>query len=303
MDLSTSLDGAFAAARAFLEEATALIDPVLAASLERTAEASPRLVEAMRYSLFPGGKRLRPALAIAACRAVGGRDGEVLPFAAALELVHTYSLIHDDLPSMDDDDLRRGRPTNHKVFGEALATLAGDALHTLAFEVVLSSPSFAVGRARALALELARAAGCDGMVAGQVEDLAAGGDKADPARVERIHEGKTAALLRAACRGGGIAGNGDDDEIAALHRFGTHLGHAFQIVDDLLDETGTAESLGKTPGKDRSRRKMTFVALEGLDGARRRAERHEAEALSSLRALTRPTTLAHLLRFVVRRDR
>jgi geranylgeranyl diphosphate synthase type II len=288
-------------AEAFLEEARGLVDAWTEAALPASGHLGPpRLTEAMRYSVFAGGKRLRPALAIAASRAVGGRDEAVMPYAAALELVHTYSLIHDDLPSMDDDDLRRGRPTSHKVFGEAMAILAGDALHTLAFELLLTrTPDPAL--ARDLALELARAAGRGGMVGGQVEDLAADGEPPEAARLERIHLGKTAALIRASAKGGAMAGGGSREAIAALETYGTHLGLAFQVVDDVLDETGTAESLGKTPGKDRSRRKMTYVALEGVPAALRRAEREVEAALGALEAFDRGGLLASLARFVTRR--
>jgi geranylgeranyl diphosphate synthase, type II len=288
--------------RAFLEEAARITDRDLDGVLARAAEGSARLAEAMRYSVFAGGKRLRPALAIACCRAVGGRDEAVAPFASALELVHTYSLVHDDLPSMDDDDLRRGRPTSHRVFGEATAILAGDALHTLAFETLLERTE-PPALARALALELAKAAGCEGMVAGQIEDLGADGQPPDADRIRSIHRGKTAALLRAACRGGALAGNADEADVESLDRYGTHLGLAFQIVDDVLDVTGTAESLGKTPGKDRSRRKMTYVALDGVEGSMRRAQAEVDLALGAVGSLSAADLLGALARFVTRRDR
>jgi geranylgeranyl diphosphate synthase type II len=260
-----------------------------------------RLHEAMRYSVFAGGKRLRPALALASATAVGGRLEDALPLAGALEMVHTYSLIHDDLPCMDDDDLRRGKPTSHVVFGEALAVLAGDALHSLAFETLLSR-SAGGERGCALARDLAEAAGVRGMVGGQVEDLEAEGRAPDEARLLRVHAGKTAALFAAACRAGGRAGGGTREEVAALDRFGRDLGLAFQVVDDLLDETGTAQSLGKTPGKDKRGRKMTFVALEGADAARARAERLCASAVLALAPVRDPSRLAAVARYVVSRD-
>jgi geranylgeranyl diphosphate synthase type II len=289
-------------ARAFLESAATRVEARLRTAVALADRGPAALAEAMRYSLFAGGKRLRPALALAACRAAGGPEDRALPFAAALELVHTYSLIHDDLPSMDDDDLRRGRPTSHKVFGEATAILAGDALHTLAFEVVLADTQ-PPALAAALALELARAAGCDGMVGGQVEDLAADGQAPDAERIRRIHRGKTAALIRASCRGGAMAGGGDARTVDALDRYGSHLGLAFQIVDDVLDVTGTAESLGKTPGKDRHREKMTYVALDGVDGAMARAEAEVATALAAVAGLREAGLLEALARYVTRRDR
>jgi geranylgeranyl diphosphate synthase type II len=287
---------------AFLDEAAQRTDEVLESAFGAGVGGPPRLLEAMRYSVFAGGKRLRPALAIACCRALGGADDHVLPFAAAVELVHTYSLVHDDLPAMDDDDLRRGQPTSHRVFGEATAILAGDALHTLAFEVVLARTESA-GLARSLAIELARAAGPGGMVGGQVEDLASDGAPPDGDRIRRIHRGKTVALLRAACRGGALAAGAAVDELEAIDRYGTCLGHAFQIVDDVLDVTGTAEELGKTPGKDRARRKMTHVALHGVAGARRLADLEVEGALAALEPLPRRDLLSALARHVAVRGR
>jgi geranylgeranyl diphosphate synthase type II len=287
---------------AFLSEAAALVDGALDAWLPTEGTGAPRLAEAMRYSVFAGGKRLRPALALAACRAVEGRDEDVLPFACALELIHTYSLIHDDLPAMDDDDLRRGRPTSHKAFDEAHAILAGDALHTLAFDILLDRTNDK-RLAALLALELARASGFEGMVGGQVEDLAGDGNKPQLERLRRIHEGKTASLIRAATRGGGLAGGADEPTLEALGTFGLSLGLAFQITDDVLDETSSADVLGKTPGKDRADDKMTYVALEGLEGAKRRAEAEKLAALQALRAVPSPGLLVGLAHFVTQRDR
>ncbi len=289
-------------AAAFLASTGARVEAWLSAVLPPAGTGPGRLHEAMRYSVFAGGKRLRPALCLAACASVGGRAETALPFAAALELVHTYSLIHDDLPCMDDDDLRRGKPTSHRVFGEALAILAGDALHSFAFESLLEhvdEPALACD----LAGELARAAGVRGMVGGQVEDIEAEGAPAEEPRLERLHLGKTAALFAAATAGGGRAGGGTAEEVDALRRFGLELGLAFQIVDDVLDETGTAESLGKTPGKDRKGVKMTYVALEGVPAARARAARRLDVALRALAGLRAPDVLASLARFVVERDR
>ncbi len=291
-----------ARADAFLAQAKERVEIALDAALPTEATAPARLAEAMRYSTQAGGKRLRPALALAACRAVGGDAEAALPFACALEMIHTYSLIHDDLPAMDDDDLRRGRPTNHKVFGEALAILAGDALHTLAFGVILREVADAK-TARRLAAELEHAAGYAGMVGGQVDDLEGGGQPPNEDQLLRIHERKTAALLRAATRGGAIAGGATDAQVESLGRFGHHLGLAFQIVDDVLDETGTAEALGKTPGKDREGGKMTVVALEGVDAAKQRADRERELAEAAVRELPDAQLLIDLARFVTRRDR
>ena len=289
-------------AAAFLTEAAARTDAALQTWLPPKNHGAPRLAEAMRYSVGAGGKRLRPALAMAACQAVGGSDEAALPFACALELIHTYSLIHDDLPAMDDDDLRRGRPTSHKVFGEALAILAGDALHTLAFDLLLRHTEDEVLAAR-LALELAEASGFDGMVGGQVEDLAAEGGTPESERLRHIHVGKTAALIRAAVRGGARAGGATDQQIEALGRYGLALGLAFQITDDILDETSTAEVLGKTPGKDRREGKMTYVALEGLAGAQQRADSERDVALAALDPIPSPDLLTALAHFVTQRDR
>jgi geranylgeranyl diphosphate synthase type II len=291
-----------AVASAYLASAQRRVDAFLDEVLPPADTGPGRLHEAMRYSVFAGGKRIRPALALASSEAVGGTADEALPLAAALEMVHTYSLIHDDLPCMDDDDLRRGAPTSHRVFGEALAILAGDALHSLAFETLLArSPSGDGGCA--LARDLASAAGVRGMVGGQVEDLEAEGEPPSDERLVRIHEGKTAALFAAACRAGGRAGRGTREEVLALDRFGRHLGLAFQVVDDVLDETGTAESLGKTPGKDKRGRKMTYVSLEGAAAARERAKALCDAAVLALGALREPATLAAIARHVVSRDR
>jgi geranylgeranyl diphosphate synthase type II len=287
-------------AAAYLDAARRRVDAYLDGVLPPAESGFGRLHEAMRYSVFAGGKRLRPALAMASAEAVGGTPECAVPFAGALELVHTYSLVHDDLPSMDDDDLRRGKPTSHKVFGEATAILAGDALHSLAFASLLGGVEDAA-LARSMALDLARAAGVGGMVGGQVEDLSAERQPPTEERLHHIHSGKTAALIAAACVGGGRCGRATDAQLDALRRFGTDLGLAFQIVDDVLDVTGTPEQLGKTPGKDRRGSKMTYVALEGVPAARARAERRLAAALAALSSLPRPAALEALARFVVSR--
>lgn len=295
---------------AFLAEARVVVDGALEHWLPEDLDGAPGLAEAMRYSVQAGGKRLRPALALAACRAVGGEDAAALPFACAVELIHTYSLIHDDLPAMDDDDLRRGRPTSHKMFGEAMAILAGDALHTLAFDVLLThTDDDAV--AAALGRELATASGPMGMVGGQVDDLAGGGIAPDADRLQRIHERKTAALIRASVRGGGRAGGASETQLDALGAYGAAMGLAFQITDDILDVTGTAETLGKTPGKDEREQKMTYVALEGVDGAQARAGREILRAREALAGITDSSggalpgreLLVALAEFVAHRDR
>ena len=289
-------------ARAFLAEVRSRVDGHLEGALPVPGPGLGRLVEALRHSLLAGGKRLRPALALAASRALGGRPQDVMPFAAALEMVHTYSLIHDDLPAMDDDDLRRGRPTSHKVFGEAMAILAGDALQTMAFESVLGGTDDA-DLARDLARLLATASGPEGMVGGQVEDIGASGDAPDEARLRRIQARKTGALIRAACRGGARAAGAAEEVQAALDAYGAHLGVAFQMIDDVLDVTGTAEALGKTPGKDVDEGRMTWVALRGVAGARAGAEAEIEQALAAVAPHTDDAILADLARFVLARDR
>lgn len=259
---------------------------------------------AMRYSLFPGGKRLRPILALQACRALGGRVRDVLPCAAALEMIHTYSLIHDDLPALDDDDLRRGRATSHRVFGEAMAILAGDALLTHAFEVAASRPRGARLAARRIEAVrvLATAAGVSGMIGGQVMDLEATGRHYGRARLLRIHRGKTGALISAAVQIGGLLAGGSRRQIAALRRYGDGIGLAFQIVDDILDREGTTARLGKAAGKDARARKATFPGLLGLPASRRAAEAAVRRAIAALTPLGgRARPLARLARFIVER--
>ncbi len=248
-------------------------------------DAPPRLREAMRYSLLAGGKRLRPILVIAASELFGLEAEDVMPGACALEMIHTYSLIHDDLPCMDDDDLRRGRPTCHKVYGEAMAVLAGDALLTHAFQLMAEQGDVArVGPARAVraTAELARAAGAEGMVGGQVEDLEWEGRRADEAQLRRIHSLKTGALFRAAVRMGGILAGAGEEDLERLGRYAEQFGLAFQIWDDVLDVTGDAAVTGKGVGRDARREKSTYVTLFGVEGARERAYAAVRKALAEL---------------------
>ncbi len=268
----------------FLDESRRLVDATLDRWLP-AADADPRrLNEAARYALFAGGKRLRPAVARAACRALGGRDDDVLPACCALELVHTYSLIHDDLPAVDDDDLRRGQPTCHVRFGEATAILAGDALQTEAFRI-LAEHTPRRELVADLVTELARAAGTEGMVGGEVADLEAEGQTPDRERVVFIHNRKTAALFGAAATMGGIVAGASQQAREALRRYGRSMGLAFQIVDDVLDETGDAATLGKSPGKDRRARKMTYPAVAGIDASRQTARELAAKAAEALAVL------------------
>ncbi|MBE0656875.1 MAG: polyprenyl synthetase family protein [Bryobacteraceae bacterium] len=257
------------------------------------AESNPPEIihKAMRYSLFAGGKRVRPVLCIEAARAVsGGEPDLIMDVACALEMIHTYSLIHDDLPALDNDDLRRGRPTSHKVFGEAMAILAGDALLTHAF-VVLGS----IGDAR-LVSELATASGTvGGMIAGQVHDIE--GERQSPTAelLDRIHRAKTGALLRASVRMGAIHAGASEDQLDALSRYGEHIGLAFQIVDDLLDVLQTSEELGKTAGKDAAQHKITFPAVYGVEASRLMAERERDSAHACLTGFGVNATRLHEL--------
>jgi len=233
---------------------------------------------AMRYSLFAGGKRIRPILCIEAARTVSDKADGVIAAACALELIHTYSLIHDDLPALDNDDYRRGKLTNHKVFGEAMAILAGDALLTFAFEV-LAGVDAADGRKVRMVAELACAAGSHGgMVGGQVADLEGEGKPPEPALLESIHRAKTGALLRASLRLGALYAGADDAQYRALSCYGEHVGLAFQIVDDILDVEESSEALGKTAGKDAAQHKITFPAVYGLPESRRMAAEECARA-------------------------
>ena len=243
-------------------------------------EAAPpeTIHRAMRYSLFAGGKRIRPILCLEAARTVGGAPESVVAAACSLELIHTYSLIHDDLPALDNDDYRRGKLTNHKVFGEAMAILAGDALLTLAFQV-LANLDLPAERKTRLVAELASAAGTvGGMIGGQVADLEGEGKPPDALLLETIHRAKTGALLRASLRLGAICAGATDTQYEALSCYGEHIGLAFQIVDDILDVEQSSEALGKTAGKDAQQHKITFPAVYGLDASRRMAEEQCARA-------------------------
>jgi geranylgeranyl diphosphate synthase type II len=272
----------------YLTEASREVEAALDRLLPKESEEPRELHEAMRYSVFAGGKRVRPALALLFCEALGRGREAAMGVAAAFECVHVYSLIHDDLPAMDDDDFRRGKPSNHKAFGEALAILAGDALLTLAFELAAGAPDRGLGAE--LALELARAAGAAGMVGGQVLDIRSEGKtrvppSRDGATLEAIHRRKTAALIRGASRAGALAGGAGPAELAAATRYGEALGLAFQVVDDILDVECTSEELGKTAGKDAAAGKLTYPALYGLDEAKRRARALVDEAQAALEEL------------------
>lgn len=268
--------------RDYLAEQRKLVDSALERLVPPETTAPETIHRAMRYSLFAGGKRIRPILCLEAARAVADSGDDALVPACALELVHTYSLIHDDLPALDNDDYRRGRLTCHKMFTEAMAILAGDALLTLAFQVLAEMQAEALRKTRIIA-ELATAAGTvGGMIGGQVADLEGEGKPPDAQLLETIHRAKTGALLRASLRMGAIyAGDGERD-YGALSCYGEHIGLAFQIVDDILDVEETSEALGKTAGKDAQQQKITFPAVYGIEESRRMAERECSLAHATL---------------------
>ncbi len=289
--------------REYLKQQQKLVDAELDRLVPPESTPPQTIHRAMRYSLFAGGKRIRPVLCLAAARAVADFAPGAEEAACALELVHTYSLIHDDLPALDNDDLRRGRPTCHKEFGEAMAILAGDALLTFAFQV-LGQIRGALGRRAQLVEELSVAAGTvGGMIAGQVADLEGEGKHPTAALLETIHRAKTGALIRASVRMGGICAGANEAEMAALTCYGQHVGLAFQIVDDILDVSQLSEALGKTAGKDAEQKKITFPAVYGLEKSRRMAE-HERQAANQALELfgERGVRLGELADLIVERD-
>jgi geranylgeranyl diphosphate synthase type II len=261
---------------------------------------------AVRYSLFAGGKRIRPVLVLAAGEAVGGAGEDLLPLACAVEMIHTYSLIHDDLPAMDDDELRRGKPTSHRVFGEAIAILAGDALLTRAFHLLAEVPEGWDGarlrrRVRAAAI-LGEACGTTGLIGGQVMDLESEGRRIAASELECLHRAKTGALLSACVRGGAVLGGAGDEDRERLARYAAAIGLAFQVVDDVLDATEDAERLGKTAGKDEAAGKATYVSVHGLDRARAMAASLRDEAVLAVAPLgRRGELLASIARLIVDR--
>jgi len=269
----------------YLAERKRIVDAALAESFPNPAGLEKRVLEAVRYSIFAGGKRLRPILCMAAAEVVGGSFRKVVPVACALEMIHTYSLIHDDLPAMDDDDFRRGQPTNHKMFGEAIAILAGDALLTEAFDFIASvSGVDGVDPARVLQVIriVVKGAGYRGMIGGQAIDLECENLTVNLATVEYMHIHKTGALISASLEAGAVLGGGSPEQVALLTRYGHHLGLAFQITDDLLDIEGDAELMGKHPGSDVAKNKKTYPALLGVAHSKEAAREHVEEALSAL---------------------
>lgn len=293
--------------KTYLKNQCQRIDQALETLLPRDTELPHSLHKAMRYSVFAGGKRVRPILMLAACDAVGGESEAAIPAACAMEMIHTYSLIHDDLPAMDDDDFRRGNPTNHKVFGEAIAILAGDALLTEAFKLI-SNPSCAhrISPDARLAVihEIARCAGSYGMVGGQVVDMESEGKPdMDLPTVQYIHTHKTGALIKASVVAGALIGNADQAQLAAITRYGEAAGLAFQIADDILDIEGTTEEIGKDAGSDQARGKATYPAVMGLSAAKTEAESMMNEALDALTLFgSEADPLRDIARYIVQRN-
>jgi geranylgeranyl diphosphate synthase type II len=288
----------------YLIERAHTIERALADSIPESAGAAARLHEAMRYSALAGGKRLRPVLVLASCEAVGGRAEAAMGLACAVEMIHTYSLIHDDLPCMDDDDMRRGRPANHKVYGEAIATLAGDALLTDAFRVLALSAERSASPALVLETiaELAGAAGSSGMVAGQVIDLLGEGKSKTVEELEELHGKKTGALFLASVRGGGRLGGASDAQIESLDAYARALGLAFQVVDDLLDVQGTPEQMGKRTQKDGEHGKATYPAILGIERSMDLTRELETRAHRAIAGFgERAEPLRHIATFVVER--
>jgi geranylgeranyl diphosphate synthase type II len=289
---------------AYLEERRQKVEAGLSAHLPAATTRPAVLHEAMRYAVLAGGKRLRPILCMASCEAAGGKPDAALLPGLALEILHTYTLVHDDLPCMDDDDLRRGRPTTHIRFGEANALLAGDALLTLAFEwtaQVPAPPPYAPGQ---ISLELAIGAGSQGVIGGQVEDLAAEGQPVNANLVDYIHRHKTAALIRSATRMGAVCAGAPPPHLDALSRYGECIGLAFQIADDILNVTSTPEQLGKPVGNDAALKKLTYVAVHGMEKSQAKANAMIEEAIAALKILPgdcRP--LAELARYTVNRNK
>jgi geranylgeranyl diphosphate synthase, type II len=287
----------------YLSDRSALVDKALGRFLPKVTVKPPTLHKAMRYSLFAGGKRLRPILALAAAEACGGKLDAALPHACAVECIHTYSLIHDDLPCMDDDDMRRGRPTNHKVFGEGVAVLAGDALLTISFEILSHAKATRRYDMTTLVRELSTASGSLWLIAGQVLDLEGEGKPTSPKDLKFIHQSKTAALLTASIRLGAMSANAPEAKLEGLTTFGQSLGLAFQIIDDILDVTQTSEKLGKSAGKDVAAQKATYPAVFGLEKSRKEAHRLTQAARDSVKIFGKQSApLLVLADYLLNRD-
>jgi geranylgeranyl diphosphate synthase, type II len=279
------------------------IDRALDRFLPKENTKPATIHKAMRYSLFAGGKRLRPILCLAAAEACGGKIDNALPLACAMECIHTYSLVHDDLPSMDNDDFRRGRPTCHKVFGDGIAVLAGDALLTVAFEIVSRAKPTRRYDMSILLSEIAVAAGSRKLIAGQVADLEAEGKKTNRTELRYIHENKTAAILTTTVRLGAMSANANAKQLNAITKFGRALGLAFQIIDDILDVTQTSEKLGKSAGKDIAAKKATYPSVIGLEKSRAEAKRLTKQAHDALKIFgNKGDTLHALANYLLERE-
>lgn len=291
---------------AYLQQQQQRVEHALDQWLPALDKYPPGLMDAMRYSVFAGGKRLRPILVLAAAEAAGGDSEPALPAACALECIHTYSMIHDDLPAMDDDDFRRGKPTNHVIYGEAMAILAGDALLTHAFEI-LSSPELAAQFSAETLLQVNRAmshaAGSFGMIGGQVVDIISEGQEVDLPVVEYIHRHKTAALIEVALTVGGLLGGGSSEQVEALRTFGHQVGWAFQITDDILDVEGNAETLGKAVGRDAELAKATYPAVLGVEPSRQRAKELVEQGIETISQFgDRAERLRQIAHYIVSRN-
>jgi geranylgeranyl diphosphate synthase, type II len=287
---------------AFFDEERAAVDAALDRLMPGENAQPPSIHRAMRYSVQAGGKRVRPILCLESARIFTTDVAPVMPLACAVEFIHTYSLIHDDLPALDNDELRRGKPTCHKKFGEATAILAGDALLTLAFETIANSPIEPARRVAVLSHVAASAGTVNGMVGGQVADLEAEGRAIGPADLEYIHRSKTAALIRASLVAGAIGGGADDENVARLKRFGETIGWAFQVVDDILDVEESSAALGKTAGKDAAQKKATYPSLYGLEKSRVFAKELESRAMAEIEPYgSRAARLRELAELIVHR--
>lgn len=287
---------------AFFEEDRAAVDDALDRLMPGEDAQPPSIHRAMRYSVQAGGKRVRPILCLESARIFTADVTPVLPIACALEFIHTYSLIHDDLPALDNDDLRRGKPTCHKKFGEAAAILAGDALLTLAFETLANAPVEPARRVAVLSHVAASAGTVNGMVGGQVADIEAEGRAVQPAELEYIHRSKTAALIRASVVAGAIGGGANEEDVARLKHFGETIGWAFQVVDDILDVEESSAALGKTAGKDAAQRKATYPSLYGLEKSRQFATELETRAMAEIEPYgPRAARLRELAELIVHR--
>lgn len=289
--------------KAYCKAKLPLIDEALHASMKVESEIVPTIFDSMRYSLFAGGKRLRPILLLAAAETCGAESDKFLKVACALEMIHTYSLIHDDLPAMDNDDYRRGKLTNHKVYGEGIAILAGDSLLTYAFETMLAAEGIEPSTLMRVVREIAEAAGPQGMVGGQVIDLESEGKQVSLDTLQAMHRAKTGALFRAAVRAGAILAGASEEELAALTTYAEKFGLAFQITDDILDVIGSTETIGKPVGSDEKNNKSTYVTLHSVEIARQMAEKTVADAVEALAIFEeKGAVLRDLVEYLLKRE-